>query len=59
MKPVINWLDAHGEILCSLQNEVSSIFVSQSTRAKQIGAMKAELQRLKESSISVLQRFVK
>ncbi|MQL99052.1 hypothetical protein Taro_031766 [Colocasia esculenta] len=51
MKPVINWLDAHGEILCSLQNEVSSTFVSQSTGAKQIGAMKAELQSLKEEEV--------
>ncbi|MQL88568.1 hypothetical protein Taro_021137 [Colocasia esculenta] len=47
MKPVIDQLNAHREILCSLQNEVTSIFVSQSTGAKQIGAMKAKLQSLK------------
>ncbi|MQL86471.1 hypothetical protein Taro_019010 [Colocasia esculenta] len=52
MKAVINRLDAHREILCSLKNEVSSIFMSQSTGAKQIGAMKAELQSLKGPSIA-------
>ncbi|MQM13966.1 hypothetical protein Taro_046893, partial [Colocasia esculenta] len=55
MKPVLDRLDAHGEILCSLQNEVSSIFVSQSTGAKQIGAMKAELQSLKGELGSIKQ----
>ncbi|MQL84533.1 hypothetical protein Taro_017041, partial [Colocasia esculenta] len=55
MKPVIDRLDAHGEILCSLQNEVSSIFVSQSTRAKLIGVMKAELQGLKGELGSIKQ----
>ncbi|MQM17437.1 hypothetical protein Taro_050409, partial [Colocasia esculenta] len=55
MKLVIERLEAHGEILCSLQNEVSSIFVSQSTGAKQVGALKAELQSLKGELGSIKQ----
>ncbi|MQL79286.1 hypothetical protein Taro_011722 [Colocasia esculenta] len=47
MKPVINRLNAHGEILCSLQSEVQSIFLSQSAEAKEIGAVKVELPNMR------------
>ncbi|MQL71349.1 hypothetical protein Taro_003673 [Colocasia esculenta] len=46
MKPVINRLNAHGEILCSLRSEVQSIFISQSTKAKEIEAVRIELQEM-------------
>ncbi|MQM11561.1 hypothetical protein Taro_044469 [Colocasia esculenta] len=42
LKPIINRLNAHGEILCSVQSEITSIFISQS-----IGAMKNELQEMR------------
>ncbi|MQL99047.1 hypothetical protein Taro_031763 [Colocasia esculenta] len=50
LKPVIERLNAHGEILCSVQSDISSIFISQSTGVKEIGAVKAELQGMKEES---------
>ncbi|MQM17058.1 hypothetical protein Taro_050027 [Colocasia esculenta] len=57
MKPVINRLNAHGEILCSLQSEVQSIFISQSTEAKEIGAVKTELQEMR-SELGSLKQLV-
>ncbi|MQM20616.1 hypothetical protein Taro_053640, partial [Colocasia esculenta] len=57
LKPVINRLNAHGEILCSLQSEVTSIFLSQSTEAKEIGAVKTELQEMR-SELSSLKQLV-
>ncbi|MQL96123.1 hypothetical protein Taro_028791 [Colocasia esculenta] len=47
MKPVINRLNAHGEILCSLQFE--------STEAKEIGAVKVELQKMRSELGSMKQ----
>ncbi|MQL92734.1 hypothetical protein Taro_025368 [Colocasia esculenta] len=47
LEPVIARLNAHGEILCSLQSNVSSIFISQSTGAKEIRAVKTELQEMR------------
>ncbi|MQL92669.1 hypothetical protein Taro_025296 [Colocasia esculenta] len=47
MEPVIARLNAHGEILSSLQLDVTSIFISQSTGAKEIGAVKSELQEMR------------
>ncbi|MQL72990.1 hypothetical protein Taro_005330 [Colocasia esculenta] len=57
MKPIINRLNAHGEILCSLQSEVQSIFISQSTEAKEIGAVKTELQEMR-SELGSLKQLV-
>ncbi|MQM06132.1 hypothetical protein Taro_038952 [Colocasia esculenta] len=65
MNPIINILNAHGEILCSLQYEVQSIFLSQSTEAKEIGAVKVELQEMKgelgslKQLVSDLSNFVR
>ncbi|MQL97188.1 hypothetical protein Taro_029874 [Colocasia esculenta] len=47
LEPVIARLNAHAEILCSLQSDISSIFISQSTGAKEIGAVKTELQEMR------------
>ncbi|MQL89559.1 hypothetical protein Taro_022125 [Colocasia esculenta] len=47
LEPVIARLNAHRDILCSLQSDVSSIFISQSTGAKEIGAVKTELQEMR------------
>ncbi|MQM22795.1 hypothetical protein Taro_055853 [Colocasia esculenta] len=57
MKPVINRLNAHGEILCSLQSEVQSIFISKSTEIKEIGAVKTELQEIR-SELGSLKQLV-
>ncbi|MQM03823.1 hypothetical protein Taro_036611 [Colocasia esculenta] len=43
LEPSIARLNAQGEILCSLQSDVTSIFLSQSTEAKDIRAVKSEL----------------
>ncbi|MQM00942.1 hypothetical protein Taro_033693, partial [Colocasia esculenta] len=50
MKLVINRLNAHEEILCSLQYEVQSIFLSQSTDAKEIGVVKVELKKMRSTN---------
>ncbi|MQL84131.1 hypothetical protein Taro_016642 [Colocasia esculenta] len=47
IKPVIARLNAHWEILCSLQSDISFIFISQSTGAKEIGAVTFELQEMR------------
>ncbi|MQL89558.1 hypothetical protein Taro_022126 [Colocasia esculenta] len=47
LEPVIARLNAHGDILCSLQSDVSSIFISHSTGAKEIGAVKTEFQEMR------------
>ncbi|MQM19063.1 hypothetical protein Taro_052062 [Colocasia esculenta] len=47
IKPIIAMLNTHGEIMCSLQSDISSIFISQSTGAKEIGAVKSELQKMR------------
>ncbi|MQM15603.1 hypothetical protein Taro_048550 [Colocasia esculenta] len=57
MEPAIARLNAHGEILCSLQLEVTSIFLSQSTGAKDIGAVKSELQVMR-SELGSLKKLV-
>ncbi|MQL83461.1 hypothetical protein Taro_015953 [Colocasia esculenta] len=57
IKPVIARLNAHGEILCSLQSDISSIFISQSTGAKEIGAVKNELQEMR-SELGSLKKLV-
>ncbi|MQL77297.1 hypothetical protein Taro_009704 [Colocasia esculenta] len=57
MKLVIARLNAHGEILCSLQSDISSIFISQSTGAKEIGAVKYELQEMR-SELGSLKKLV-
>ncbi|MQM10370.1 hypothetical protein Taro_043263, partial [Colocasia esculenta] len=36
LKPIIERLDAHGEILCSLQSDVNSIFMSQASTSKEL-----------------------
>ncbi|MQM16944.1 hypothetical protein Taro_049906 [Colocasia esculenta] len=40
LKPVIEWLDAQGEILCSLQSDVNSIFMSQASVTKEISQVR-------------------
>ncbi|MQM16592.1 hypothetical protein Taro_049549 [Colocasia esculenta] len=57
IKPVIARLNAHGEILCSLQSDISSIFISQSTGAKEFGAVKSELQEMR-SELHSLKKLV-
>ncbi|MQL96018.1 hypothetical protein Taro_028692 [Colocasia esculenta] len=57
IKPVIARLNAHGEILCSLQSDISSIFISQSTGAKEIGAVNSELQEMR-SELGSLKQLV-
>ncbi|MQM02748.1 hypothetical protein Taro_035519 [Colocasia esculenta] len=47
MKPVIERLNAQEEILCSVQSDISSIFVSQSTGAKEIAMVNAMLQGMR------------
>ncbi|MQM00832.1 hypothetical protein Taro_033576 [Colocasia esculenta] len=47
LKPVIERINAHREILCSVQSDIFSIFISQSTGVKEIGAVKVELQGMK------------
>ncbi|MQM18122.1 hypothetical protein Taro_051108 [Colocasia esculenta] len=57
LEPVIARLNAQGEILCSLQSDVTSIFLSQSTEAKDIGAVKSELQGMR-SELGSLKKLV-
>ncbi|MQM02315.1 hypothetical protein Taro_035081 [Colocasia esculenta] len=57
LEPVVARLNAHGEILCSLQSDVTSIFISQSTGAKEIGAVKSELQEMR-SELGSLKKLV-
>ncbi|MQL88566.1 hypothetical protein Taro_021135 [Colocasia esculenta] len=40
LKPVIERLDAQGTILCSLQSDVSSIFMSQASASKEISGIR-------------------
>ncbi|MQL68389.1 hypothetical protein Taro_000689 [Colocasia esculenta] len=40
LKPVIERLDAQGEILCSVQADVSSLFMSQASAAKELSQVK-------------------
>ncbi|MQL77067.1 hypothetical protein Taro_009470 [Colocasia esculenta] len=40
LKPVIERLDAQGEILCSVQSDVNSIFMSQASTVKEMGMVK-------------------
>ncbi|MQM05071.1 hypothetical protein Taro_037874, partial [Colocasia esculenta] len=47
LKPIINRLNAHGEILCSVQSDITSIFLSQSIEVNEIEAVKSELQEMK------------
>ncbi|MQM21615.1 hypothetical protein Taro_054658 [Colocasia esculenta] len=47
MKPVIERLNAQREILCSVQSVISSIFISQSTGAKELAGVKAVLQGMR------------
>ncbi|MQL71214.1 hypothetical protein Taro_003533 [Colocasia esculenta] len=55
IKSVIDRLNAHGEILCSLQSDVTSIFLSQSTGAKEIGVVKTKLQEMRNKLGSLKQ----
>ncbi|MQM21451.1 hypothetical protein Taro_054491 [Colocasia esculenta] len=57
LEPVIARLNAQGEILCSLQSDVTSIFLSQSTEAKDIGAVKSELHGMR-SELGSLKKLV-
>ncbi|MQM13838.1 hypothetical protein Taro_046767, partial [Colocasia esculenta] len=57
LKPIIERLNAQGEILCSIQSDISSIFSSQSTGVKEIGAVKAELQGM-NSELGSLKKLV-
>ncbi|MQL72589.1 hypothetical protein Taro_004943 [Colocasia esculenta] len=57
LEPVIARLNAQGEILCSFQSDVTSIFLSQSTEAKDIGAIKSELQGMR-SELGILKKLV-
>ncbi|MQL87019.1 hypothetical protein Taro_019555, partial [Colocasia esculenta] len=57
LEPVIARLNAQGEILCSLQSDVTSIFLSQSTEAKDIGAVRSELQGMR-SELGSLKKLV-
>ncbi|MQM17763.1 hypothetical protein Taro_050739 [Colocasia esculenta] len=40
LKPVIERLDAQGEILCSVQSDVNSIFMSQASTSKELSQVK-------------------
>ncbi|MQM20444.1 hypothetical protein Taro_053464 [Colocasia esculenta] len=40
LKPVIERLDAQGEILCSLQSDVNSIFMSEASTSKELSQVK-------------------
>ncbi|MQM13062.1 hypothetical protein Taro_045983 [Colocasia esculenta] len=55
MKPLIDRLDEQGKILCSMQSDIASIFISQSTAAKQVGVLTSELQSLKGELGSIKQ----
>ncbi|MQM16047.1 hypothetical protein Taro_049001 [Colocasia esculenta] len=57
IKPVIARLNSLGEILCSLQSDISSIFISHSTGAKEIGAVKNELHEIR-SELGSLKKLV-
>ncbi|MQL74490.1 hypothetical protein Taro_006850 [Colocasia esculenta] len=57
MKPVIKRLDEQGKILCSMQSDIQSIFLSQSSAAKEIGALTSEIQSLKNDFGMVKQVF--
>ncbi|MQL83217.1 hypothetical protein Taro_015705 [Colocasia esculenta] len=50
-------LNSHSEILCSLQSDISSIFISQRTGTKEIGAVKSELQEMR-SELGTLKKLV-
>ncbi|MQM04539.1 hypothetical protein Taro_037340 [Colocasia esculenta] len=47
LNPVIERLDAQGQILCSVQSDISSIFISQSIGVKEMSMMKAVLRGMK------------
>ncbi|MQL74457.1 hypothetical protein Taro_006812 [Colocasia esculenta] len=47
LKPVIERLDTQGQILCSVQSDISSIFISQSTRVKEMAMIKAVLRGMR------------
>ncbi|MQM16539.1 hypothetical protein Taro_049497 [Colocasia esculenta] len=61
MKPIIDRLDEHGKILCSMQFDIASIFINQSTTAKEMGMvrnairwMRSELSSIKNSVAAIL-----
>ncbi|MQM12904.1 hypothetical protein Taro_045820 [Colocasia esculenta] len=47
MKPVIERLNAQGEILCYVQSDIFSIFISQSSGAKELAGVKAVLRGMR------------
>ncbi|MQL89251.1 hypothetical protein Taro_021823 [Colocasia esculenta] len=55
MKPINDRLDEQGKILCSVQLDIASIFISQSITAKHVGALTSELQSLKGELGSIKQ----
>ncbi|MQL69345.1 hypothetical protein Taro_001627 [Colocasia esculenta] len=61
MKPIIDRLDEQGKILCSVQSDIASIFISQSTSSKEMGMVRnavrwvrSELSSIKDSIATLL-----
>ncbi|MQM06713.1 hypothetical protein Taro_039541, partial [Colocasia esculenta] len=55
LKPVIERLKAQGQILCSVQYDISSIFISQSTGVEEMAMVKAVLRGMRNELVSMKQ----
>ncbi|MQL85624.1 hypothetical protein Taro_018146 [Colocasia esculenta] len=65
MKPIIDRLDAQGQILCSVESDIASIFISQSKAATEMGMVRnalrwvrSELGSIKDS-VATLSNLIK
>ncbi|MQM16658.1 hypothetical protein Taro_049616 [Colocasia esculenta] len=53
MKPIVERLDEQGKILCSVQSDIASIFISQSTTAKEVGMVRNAVRWVHSELISI------
>ncbi|MQM20533.1 hypothetical protein Taro_053555 [Colocasia esculenta] len=58
LKPLIDRMDEQGKILCSVQSNIASIFLSQSTSAKEMGMVRNAVRWVRSELISIKESVV-
>ncbi|MQM09682.1 hypothetical protein Taro_042559 [Colocasia esculenta] len=53
LKPLVTRMDEQGKILCSVQSDIQSIFISQSTSAKEMGMVRNAIRWVRSELISI------
>ncbi|MQL76362.1 hypothetical protein Taro_008752 [Colocasia esculenta] len=53
LKPLVARMDKQGKILCSVQSDIQSIFISQSTSAKEMGMVRNAVRWVQSELISI------